>query len=291
MSFAADIKNELCKTEYSKKQLYLLAKGAAFAMTENGEEYFFQTENKRVADCIAQGFSSADEKPDFSVGKAERNASGRRAGVFYTVTLSDKGFAKLLPDCSDDDAFGVFLRGVFLVCGFAANPEKGYQLELFLHDEEKCRSLAQMIEEHGMSVKLSSRRGSSFLYIKESEKISDMLTYMGAMMQAMEIMNVKIFKEVRNNVNRTVNCEAANLDKTIAAAAKQTDDINYIFDTKGREYLSDELLQVAEIRLKSPELSLSDIGKLLEPPISRSGVNHRLKKIGEIAAKLRAGKE
>lgn len=291
MSFAADIKNELCRAEHSKKQLYLLAKGAAFAMSENGEECFFQTENKRVADCIVQGFSHADEKPRFSVGKTEKTAAGRRAGVFYTVTLYDKGFAKALPDCSDDDAFGVFLRGVFLVCGFAANPEKGYQLELFLHDREKCRLLAQMIDEHGMTVKQSSRRGSSFLYIKESEKISDMLTYMGAMMQAMEIMNVKIYKEVRNNVNRTVNCESANLDKTIAAAAKQTEDINYIFDTKGRGYLADELLQVAEIRLKSPELSLSDIGKLLEPPISRSGVNHRLKKIGEIAAKLRAGKE
>lgn len=135
-----------------------------------------------------------------------------------------------MPDCSGDDAFGVYLRGIFLVCGLVANPEKGYQLELFLHDESKCRTLLSMIEEHGMGAKLSSRRGSSFLYIKESEKISDMLTYMGAMMQAMEIMNVKIYKEVRNNVNRSVNCEAANLDKTIAAAQKQADDINYIFE-------------------------------------------------------------
>lgn len=100
-----------------------------------------------------------------------------------------------MPDCSGDDAFGVYLRGVFLVCGLVANPEKGYQLELFLHDESKCRTLLSMIEEHGMGAKLSSRRGSSFLYIKESEKISDMLTYMGAMMQAMEIMNVKSIRK------------------------------------------------------------------------------------------------
>ena len=144
-----------------------------------------------------------------------------------------------------------------------------------------------MIEEHGMGAKLSSRRGSSFLYIKESEKISDMLTYMGAMMQAMEIMNVKIYKEVRNNVNRSVNCEAANLDKTIAAAQKQADDINYIFEKRGEGYLPDELLQVAKIRLTALELSLSDIGKMLEPPISRSGVNHRLRKISLIADTLR----
>ena len=110
---------------------------------------------------------------------------------------------------------------------------------------------------------------------------------MGAMMQAMEIMNVKIYKEVRNNVNRSVNCEAANLDKTIAAAQKQADDINYIFEKRGEGYLPDELLQVAKIRLTALELSLSDIGKMLEPPISRSGVNHRLKKISLIADTLR----
>ena len=181
----------------------------------------------------------------------------------------------------------MYLRGIFLVCGLVANPEKGYQLELFLHDESKCRTLLSMIEEHGMGAKLSSRRGSSFLYIKESEKISDMLTYMGAMMQAMEIMNVKIYKEVRNNVNRSVNCEAANLDKTIAAAQKQADDINYIFEKRGEGYLPDELLQVAKIRLTALELSLSDIGKMLEPPISRSRVNHRLRKISLIADTLR----
>lgn len=283
MSFAADVKNELCKAEHSKKQLELLAKGAAFAMTEDGDGCFFNTENKKAARCIADAFES--------VGKENAvSESSFRGRMLYTVSLADKSYAHPVPDCSDDEAFGVYLRGVFLVCGLVANPEKGYQLELFLHNEEKCRQLLSMIEEHGMSAKLSSRRGSSFLYIKESEKISDMLTFMGAMMQAMEIMNVKIYKEVRNNVNRSVNCEAANLDKTIAAAQKQAEDIRYIFEHKGESYLPDELLQVAKIRLTALELSLSDIGKMLEPPISRSGVNHRLKKISLIADTLR-GKE
>ena len=283
MSFAADVKNELCKAEHSRKQLELLSKGAAFAMTEDGDGCFFNTENKKAARCIADAFDC--------VGKENAvSESSFRGRTLYTVSLADKSYAHPVPDCSDDEAFGVYLRGVFLVCGLVANPEKGYQLELFLHDEEKCRLLLSMIEEHGMGAKLSSRRGSSFLYIKESEKISDMLTFMGAMMQAMEIMNVKIYKEVRNNVNRSVNCEAANLDKTIAAAQKQAEDIRYIFEHKGESYLPDELLQVAKIRLKALELSLSDIGKMLEPPISRSGVNHRLKKISLIADTLR-GKE
>ena len=242
MSFAADVKNELCKAEHSRKQLELLSKGAAFAMTEDGDGCFFNTENKKTADCIADAFGAVGVRYD-------TGESTFRGKTLYTVTLADKGYAYPVPDCSGDDAFGVYLRGIFLVCGIVANPEKGYQLELFLHDESKCRALLSMIEEHGMGAKLSSRRGSSFLYIKESERISDMLTYMGAMMQAMEIMNVKIYKEVRNNVNRSVNCEAANLDKTIAAAQKQADDINYIFEKKGEGYLADELLQVAKIRL------------------------------------------
>ena len=101
-------------------------------------------------------------------------------------------------------------------------------------------------------------------------------------------MNIKIYKEVRNNVNRSVNCESANLDKTVAAANLQADDIEYIFAVRGRGYLSEELLKVADIRLENRELSLSDIGAMLEPPISRSGVNHRFRKISEIAKKLRA---
>ena len=284
MSFAADIKAELCRPEHNKQTLTVLCKGAAFAMSENGNTSSFKTESKKACDYIHQAFKEINE----NCAKTAENIRGK---TLYSVTAECGEFANTLPDCSDDDAFGAFLRGVFLVCGGAADPEKGYQLELFLHSKEKCHILQQMIEEHGMTAKLSSRRSSYFLYIKESEKISDILTFMGAMMQAMEIMNVKIYKEVRNNVNRTVNCEAANLDKTIIAAQKQAQDIEYIFEHKGRSYLTEELLQVADIRLKARELSLSDIGRQLEPPISRSGVNHRLKRISLIADKLRSERE
>lgn len=281
MSFATEIKNELCKNESDKNQLRLLCMGAVFAMNEDDEKLSFRTECKKAADYIEQAMTTIDIP-------CKKSILDIRGKTLYSVSLSRTSVDCEIPDCSDDDAFGIFLRGVFLVCGGAGDPEKGYQLEIFLHDEAKCRRLLSMIEEHGMSAKLSWRRGSSFLYIKESEKISDILTFMGAMMQAMEIMNIKIYKEVRNNVNRSVNCEAANLNKTVAAANIQADDIEYIFATRGRGYLSEELLQVADIRLENRELSLSDIGAMLEPPISRSGVNHRLKKINEIAMLLRA---
>ncbi len=282
MSFATDIKTELCRIDNNTEMTNLLCSGAAFAFVTDTESSVrsFKTESKKARDFVAQCFK--DMGLPFRKDFLEI-----RGTTLYSLTLNDSEYGKAVPDCSDDDHFSAFLRGVFLVCGGAADPEKSYQLEFFLHEKEKCDILKQMIEEHGMSVKLSCRRGSHFLYIKESEKISDILTFMGAMVQSMEIMNVKIFKEVKNNVNRSVNCEAANLSKTIDAANNQADDIKFIFSHKGKSYLSEELLQVAEIRLSSRELSLADIGKMLSPQISRSGVNHRLKKISEIAAKLR----
>lgn len=280
MSFASDIKTELCKNESNINQLRLLCMGAVFAMNEGENGLCFKTECKKAADYIEQSMKQIQ----IPCKKIKYEIRGK---MLYGVELSENPLTEDIPDCSDDEAFGAFLRGAFLVCGGAADPEKGYQLEIFLHDEKKCRRMLSLIEEHGMSAKLSTRRGSSFLYIRESEKISDILTFMGAMMQSMEIMNVKIMKEVKNKINRAVNCESANLDKTIAAANKQVDDIEYIFGTKGRSYLSDELLQVADIRINGTELSLSEIGAMLEPPISRSGVNHRLRKISEIAEKLR----
>ncbi len=285
MSFASDIKAELRRIDNSTEMTDILCKGAAFAMNEDDDnKRSFKTESKKTRDYVALCLK------DMGVS-CKKTSVEIRGTTLHTLSLTDNSYGTEIPDCSDDDKFSAFLRGVFLVCGGAADPEKSYQLEFFLHSKEKCDILKQMIEEHGMTAKLSKRRGSHFLYIKESEKISDILTFMGAMMQSMEIMNVKIYKEVKNNVNRSVNCEAANLTKTIDAANNQADDIQYIFDNMGESYLSEELLQVARIRLSSRELSLSDIGAMLEPPISRSGVNHRLKKISSIAEKLRQEKE
>ena len=280
MSFASDIKIELCRAEHSRAQLEILLKGAFFAMCVDGGGLVFSTECKKAAVYIKQ----ACEGAKIDCGLSENTF---RTKTVYTFRAPDKKYAETLPDCSDDAEFGAFLRGVFLVCGLAANPEKGYQLEFFLHEKEKCEILLRLIEEHGMTAKLSSRRGSFFLYVKDSEQLSDMLTYMGAMLRAVEIMNVKIYKEVRNNVNRSVNCEAANLNKTITAAQKQKEDIDYITEKMGIGFLRDDLAGVAEIRSGGIELSLSDIGKKLDPPISRSGVNHRLRRISEIADRLR----
>ncbi len=280
MSFCTDIKNELCRPEPDGARRLYVAKGAAFAI--NGG--VFKSENKKTADYLYGTLTACGCDCEQSCAEL----SGKRKQ--YIVELNFKEFAEILPDCSGDAAFGAFLRGVFLVCGFASDPEKEYQLEFFLRDKEKTSLLSDMIKEHGMSARCSSRRGGSFIYIKDSDGIADMLAFMGAMVQSMNVINVKIYKELRNKINRSVNFEAANLDKTVAAAQKQVEDIRYIIDKKGVDFLPEELRGTAELRLQSIELSLTDIGKRLDPPISRSGVFRRLKKLSEIAEDLR-GKE
>ena len=138
-----------------------------------------------------------------------------------------------------------------------------------------------------MNVKKSFRSGIPFLYTKNSEHAADFLTYIGATRSAMEIMNIKIYKDFRSGINRVVNCEAANLGKTVAASAEQIAWIRAIEEKKGPEFLSPELRELARVRRENPDISLSELGKLLNPPLSRSGVNHRLERLKKIAEEIK----
>lgn len=140
-----------------------------------------------------------------------------------------------------------------------------------------------------MTAKTAVRRGQYIVYIKGSESIEDTLTFIGAQQCTLELMNVKIYKDVRNKANRIANCDAANIDKVVKAAMKQIDDIKLISQTNGLESLSDELREIAELRLENTDMSLQEIGENLSVPLSRSGVNHRFKKIAAIADVIRLG--
>jgi hypothetical protein len=190
----------------------------------------------------------------------------------------------------DEQIGGVFLRGVFMSCGSVNDPNKDYHLELVPPNNEKCGELFEFISAKGFTMKRSERNSQSFIYCKECERIADFLTYIGAMKHSMELMNVIIYKGVRNNVNRAVNCESANIEKSLRAAQKQIEDIEFVLEIEewqGKSLMSEQLREVALIRLANAELSLSEIGEMLQTPISKSGVNHRLKKIGEIAEGFR----
>lgn len=179
------------------------------------------------------------------------------------------------------------VAGAFLVCGSITDPLKEYHLEFVIPSLQLCEDLMNLLLEFGIQAKQTERNNSHILYIKESENIEDILTLMGAPKCSLEIMNVKILKDVRNKINRAVNCDSANIEKTLKAAEKQIDDIELISKKLGLSELSDDLRQIAELRLENPDWNLKELGENLNPPISRSGANHRLARIAKIAQEFR----
>ena len=180
-----------------------------------------------------------------------------------------------------------FIRGAFLANGSISDPNKAYHFEIVCQSEEKAEQLKNIIDHFISEAKTVRRKNHYVTYIKEGSLIVDMLNIMEAHQSLMNLENVRIVKEVRNAINRKVNCEAANLNKTISAAVKQIEDIEYIRYSIGLDKLSENLRQIAVVRLENPEATLTEISSLLPEPIGKSGVNHRLKKISEIATELK----
>jgi len=288
MSFTIDVKNEVCECVIPSSYSDVFCYGLLYCL--NTDKPVLLTDSRRVEKCFSELFGeSISSVPTM-----------RKGGQYYRITVSDNKLDEKyrysnplinrnLVSGNDIDT-GIFLRGIFLSCGVVSVQKAGYHLELSVHNQEKCEHLYNLILEQGMKINRSSRRGVPFLYTKDSENIADFLTFIGAMQSSMEIMNIKIYKEVRSNVNRVVNCEAANIEKTVTAAARQIDDIKYIMDCGEFELLSSELKELAAIRIENPDISLNELGKLIDPPISRSGVNHRLERLRKIAFELRERK-
>ena len=187
----------------------------------------------------------------------------------------------------DDECYGSFLRGVFLSCGSIANPDKNYHLEFVIPFHNLSLDLLKILTDFGLKAKLILRKYSYVVYLKDSESIEDLLTLMGAVNSSLELMGIKIQKDVRNKINRQMNFESANMSRSIEAGLAQVEAIEIIEKKQGLDSLSDELKEVAILRRENPDMSLKQLGENLTVPISRSGVNHRLTKIMEIADKYR----
>lgn len=180
-----------------------------------------------------------------------------------------------------------FIRGAFLASGSISDPEKFYHFEIVCTTEDKAVQLKNIIQYFNIDVKIVERKKHFVVYIKEGAGIVDILNVMEAHVALMDLENVRILKEMRNSVNRKVNCETANLKKTVSAAVKQIEDIKFIRDKVGLSVLSDNLEEMARLRLDNPDASLKELGEMLTPAVGKSGVNHRLRKICEIADDLR----
>lgn len=295
MSFSQDVKNELLKTEYEnscceKSLLYgMLIFGKSFSQYGIS----MQTENKDISelyksllkkhcnvDCAVKVSPKARS---YSVLIENKSDCDKILGAFGhsmggSLKINHANF-----DCPT--CINAFLAGTFLSCGTISDPKKDYHLEFTVPYMNLAKSLVTFLEETELSPKQSNRKGYNIVYFKGSESIEDCLYLMGASSAMFEMMNVEIIKNIRNKANRTANCETANIDKTVKASLVQIDAIEKIESTKGLDYLNNDLREMAVLRKDNPEASLAELSRL--SGMSRSGVNHRLKKIVEIAQQIK----
>lgn len=180
-----------------------------------------------------------------------------------------------------------FIRGAFLAAGSVSDPEKFYHFEIVCGTMAKARQVQGLMSAFDLDAKIVLRKRYYVVYIKEGNQIVDLLNIMEAPVALMEFENIRIVKEMRNSVNRKVNCETANINKTVSAAVKQTEDIRFIRDTVGLESLPENLKEMARVRLERPEATLKELGEALSPAVGKSGVNHRLRKLSLMAEELR----
>ena len=184
-----------------------------------------------------------------------------------------------------------FLRGAFLAGGSINDPKKSYHFEIVCGSEKKAERLKELMNSFFLGAKVVSRKKSYIVYMKEGSHIVEALNVMEAHVALMELENVRILKEISEDVNRKVNCETANINKTVSAAVEQIEDIHLIQNTIGLESLPEGLLEIARARLKNPEATLAELGEALSPPVGKSGVNHRLRKLKVLASSIRESEE
>lgn len=295
MSFSQDVKNELLKTEYEnscceKSLLYgMLIFGKSFSQYGIS----MQTENKDISELyksLLKKYCNVDcavkvspKARSYSVLIENKSDCDKILGAFGhsmggSLKINHANF-----DCPT--CINAFLAGTFLSCGTISDPKKDYHLEFTVPYMNLAKSLVTFLEEMELSPKQSNRKGYNIVYFKGSESIEDCLYLMGASSAMFEMMNVEIIKNIRNKANRTANCETANIDKTVKASLVQIDAIEKIESTKGLDYLNNDLREMAVLRKDNPEASLAELSRL--SGMSRSGVNHRLKKIVEIAQQIK----
>lgn len=180
-----------------------------------------------------------------------------------------------------------YLRGCYMAVGSMSDPYKSYHLELVCGLQAQAEQILKILHDFSLDAKMIVRKKYYVVYMKEGENIADFLNITEAHKALMEFENTRIYKGMRNMVNRKVNCEAANITKTVNAATRQVEDIRLIREKMGLEGLPEPLRQMAYVRLENPQASLGELGKLLDPPVGKSGVNHRLRKLGELAKELK----
>ncbi|MEF9935083.1 MAG: DNA-binding protein WhiA [Clostridium sp.] len=314
MSFSQVAKNELCRIPLENKCCQIAELSGIMKMSgtihigsKAGLSFRISTESPAIArrafSLIKNIFGKHTEI------MVKKNNSLKKNNIYILMLTPELGAKDMLIKCgilkeSKEGTIGfvskisstiikdtcckrAYVRGAFLGGGSISNPEKTYHMEFVSSSLEQAEDLMKLINSFSPNAKVIQRKNSFVVYMKEGNQIIDILSIIGAHTALLELENVRIYKEVRNNVNRIVNCETANLNKTVDAAVRQVESIKFIKAKAGLRKLTPGLREVAEIRLNYPDISLKEIGEMLNPPIGKSGVNHRLRKIEKIAEELR----
>lgn len=294
MSFSQSVKKELMQIEYEKSccEKALLYGLCIFGKSFSSFGISMQTENKDVAGLykrLIKKYCNVDcdvivspKGRSYSISIENKSDCDKILGVFGHNDNSSLKIDHSNFDCGECNH--AFLAGAFLSCGTVSDPKKDYHLEFTVPFMNLSKSLVTFLEETELSPKLSNRNGYNIVYFKDSQGIEDCLYIMGASSAMFEMMNIEIVKDIRNKANRTANCETANIERTVKASYAHIEAIDKIERIKGLDYLKKDLKDMAVLRKENPELSLSELAKI--SGLSRSGVNHRLNRILEIANDL-----
>lgn len=314
MSFSGMVKEELSGHINPSRHCQIAELTAFFLMCghmsgQTGKKLFLQTENELV---VRKCFTLLEKTFNIKTVIAVRENSFQKRGKFYLIEITDpeelesvlQG-TKLSAESTAGGALNLnsslvtqrncckraFIRGAFLSSGSMSDPQKSYHFEIVCPEKAKAEQLQNIIRSFHIDAKIVLRKKSYVVYVKEGAQIVDMLAIMEANVALMNLENIRILKEMRNSVNRKVNCETANINKTVNAAVKQVEDIKLIERTMGFQSLKEGLEEIARLRLQYPEATLKELGMMLNPQVGKSGVNHRLRKLSEIADDLRGNKE
>ena len=280
MSFSSEVKEELAR-QHTKSRHCQVAELAAMIMQEgrisvNPPALSFDTENVMLIEKYEALMKRAF---DIDVAQEMDSKSCKKIIEAIQSLFLEKTCCKR-----------AFIRGAFMASGSMSDPNKAYHFEIVCRTPEQAARLQELMKEFETEPKVIERKNYYVVYLKEGSQIVDMLNVMEAYVSLMNLENVRILKEMRNTVNRKVNCETANISKTVNAAVKQIADIELIRDTDGLDSLPLPLREMAIIRLDHPEAPLKDLGKYMDPPVGKSGINHRLRKLAAVADAIREAK-
>ncbi len=296
LSFSAQVKSELCRQDFGKKCCAVAeAYGVLlYCNTFSASEVRIITGNGSFAARLPKLFKRAfglgfDGETADTGGKTTFFISDRgKLERLFTAFGYDRSVLSLhinLGVLEDDCCRAAFLRGAFLAGGSVTDPEKRYHMEFVTGHYSVSRETYSLFLEMGFSPKETARGGNYITYFKQSEAIADLLTTLSAPVASMELMNAKALKDLKNSVNRRVNCDTGNASKIVDAAAQQLAAIKRLRDSGAEEGLSEQLRETARLRFENPEASIAELAAMCSPPVSKSCINHRLRKLVELGQK------